>query len=87
MSKLVSRLKDRLSGIAHSVRVWSLLHAVGMWHDERIGAHGDWEQVTCGPLSLSLEGCHFVDCCSLTLGLDAAPLPSRWVTNLPTHPA
>jgi len=68
MSRLASRLKGRLSEVAHSVLVWCLLHDVGMWR-ERIGGHADREQVTCGPLSLSLEYCHCVDCCSVRVGI------------------
>ena len=68
MSKRILRLKERLLEIAHGVLAWCLLHNVGTWR-ERIGAHAEWEQVAYGPLSLSLERCHCVDCCNVRLGI------------------
>ena len=68
MSKPFSRLKKRLSEIAHSVLVWCLLHDVGLWR-EGIGGHADWVQVTYGVLSLSVEHCHCADCCSVRVGI------------------
>jgi hypothetical protein len=71
VSRLISRLKERLSEMAHSVLVWCLLHDVGMWR-EGIGGHADWVQVTYGILSLSVEHCHCVDGCNLRLRIGSA---------------
>lgn len=69
MSRLASRLKGRLSEIAHRVLVWCLLHDAGMRH-KRIGGHANRARCLCpqrgGRACLRIRGDH--------LPLEASPL-------------